>query len=121
MGSWLDLALPTVAEMKLAILILPAVLAVLIYVVRKYSLERRNADASSIGSRLMLGLTGLVMGGAGWLFLRVTIDEPERFFYSGFVIGPMVMLAGLYALIISIFFSAKTVRGAIRHYYKYLE
>ena len=110
--------------MKLALLILPAVLAglaVLIYVVRKHSLAREDTNATSIGSRLMLGLTGLVMGGAGWLFLKVTIGEPERFLYSGFVLGPMVMLAGLYALIISIFFSAKTVRGAIKHYFKHLE
>ena len=80
-----------------------------------------GTSVSSIGSRLKLGLTGLVMGSVGWLFLKVTIDEPERFFYSGFVIGPMVMLAGLYALIISIFFSATTVRGAIRHYFKHLK
>lgn len=107
--------------MKLAILILPALIAVLIFVGQKYRFGRTEGEVSSIGSRSMLGLTGLVMGGAGWLFLSATIDDPERYFFSGFVLGPMFMLAGLYTVIISVFFSPKTVRATLRHYFKHLE
>ena len=103
--------------MKLALIVLPALLAALILIAVNLGFTKEGNDRSALQSRLFLAFTGMLIGGAGWLFLAATISDPQRYFFSGFVLGPMFMLAGLYAVIISIFFPAETARGAIRHYF----
>jgi hypothetical protein len=75
-------------------------------------------EKSAFGPRLLLLVTGLVFGGAGALFFLVTVEDPQRYSFSGFILDPMLCLAGFLAIIVALFFPAKNVRGVLEHYFK---
>lgn len=103
--------------LRLAIIALPIVLGLLIYFGWHSGYLDTAEEKSALGSRLFLFVTGLVFGGAGTLFFLATVDDPRKYLFSGFVLGPMLCLAGFFAVIVAVFFPADNVRGMLRHYF----
>ena len=104
--------------LKALVIILPVVIGVLIYIARRSGYSKTGEGGSSLGARILLASTGLVMGGAGAFFFLVTVKDPQTYFFSGFILGPMLVMVGFYALIVALFFPADTVKGMIEHYFK---
>ena len=104
--------------MKVAIIVLPVVVGLLIYFAWQSGQLDAAKENSAFGSRLLLLVTGLVFGGAGALFFLVTVEDPQRYFFSGFILGPMLCLVGLFAVIVALFFPTENVRGVLEHYFK---
>jgi|GEM_PF-2920586 len=100
----------------LTILALAAVFGLLIHFARRTGKPGAAVEQSALGSRLLLLVAGLVFGVAGALFFLVTVKDPPKYLYAGFVIGPMLCLAGLFACVVALFFPADNVRSMLAHY-----
>ena len=103
---------------KVALIALPVVLGLLIYYGWQSGYLDKSEEKSALGSRLLLLVTGLVFCGGGLLFFLVTVEDPPKYLFSGFVLGPMLCLAGLFAVIVALFFPVDNVRGMLKHYFK---
>jgi len=104
--------------MKVAIIALPVVVGLLIYSAWRFGRPDAAKEKSAFGSRLLLLVTGFAFSGAGALFFLATVEDPQRYLFSGFVLGPMLCLAGLFAVIVALFFPAENVRAVLDHYFK---
>ena len=103
--------------MTVALLVLLVVLTAL-YGYISNNVER-FANSGNLVSRIIVLVSGLVMGGGGtFLFLR-NVSQPSWAFGSGFVIGPMLAVAATIYLVVALLFPLRHVQGLLRYSFRH--
>lgn len=103
--------------MKYVLYLSIGVLFVLYSVVPK-SIDKYSRESGRI-PRVVLALCGLTYGTGGIAMILLETGEPDRHFGFGFVFGPIAILVGLFALIVSVFLPIHKVSKVVRYFFTF--
>ena len=100
-----------------------APLVILLVLIALYGHVSNNvekyANSGHAVSRIIVLLTGLVMGAGGTYLFLMNVSEPSRAFGIGFVLGPMFSVAATLYLVVGLFFPLQQVQGLLRYTFRH--
>ncbi len=100
-----------------------ALLVVLLVLTALYGHVSNNvekyANSGDMVCRMIVLLTGLVMGSGGAYLFLMNVSEPGWAFGIGFVLGPMFAVGAIFYLVVAIFFSLRQVQGLLRYTFRH--
>lgn len=100
-----------------------APLVILLILIALYGHVSNNvekyANSGEVVSRMVVSLTGLVMGGGGSYLFLMNVSEPSWGFSIGFVLGPMFAVAAIVYLVVGLFLPLQQVQGLLRYTFRH--
>ncbi len=100
-----------------------ALLVILLVLTALYGHVSNNvekyANSGNAVSRMIVLLTGLVMGGGGAYLFSMNVSDPGWAFGIGFVLGPMFAVGATLYLVVALFFSLRQVQGLLQYTFRH--